>query len=147
MSDRVRRGERQERYTRTRRPASGGVGSKALALVLGVAFVGAVGVAAFQVFRSTTDKDVVGTLMGYSIVDDSTMSIEFTVARDNPAAAAVCIIRARSQDGSETGRREVYIAPSPNVTVHVTAEVRTSQPPAVGALYGCGSEVPGYLQR
>jgi hypothetical protein len=29
--------------------------------------------------------------------------------------------------------------------VQVTTQVKTSRPPVVGDVYGCGTEVPGYL--
>jgi hypothetical protein len=58
----------------------------------------------------------------------------------------VCILRARSLDGSETGRREVLVPPSSQATVQVTALVKTSKPPAMGDVYGCGTDVPAYLR-
>jgi Domain of unknown function (DUF4307) len=55
-------------------------------------------------------------------------------------------VRVRTKDGSETGRREVLVAPSAEKTVHVTTVVKSSKPPVVGDIYGCGTEVPGYLR-
>ena len=43
-------------------------------------------------------------------------------------------------------RREVLVAPSTQTTVQVTAIVKSSKPPAVGGIYGCGTDVPGYLR-
>ena len=57
----------------------------------------------------------------------------------------VCIVRARSIDGSETGRREVLVPPSTQKTVQVTTAVKSSRPPVVGDVYGCGTDVPTYL--
>jgi hypothetical protein len=57
----------------------------------------------------------------------------------------VCIVRARSIDGSETGRREVLVPPSSQATVQVTTTVKSSRPPVVGDVYGCGTHVPSYL--
>ncbi|WP_305094272.1 DUF4307 domain-containing protein [Prescottella sp. R16] len=91
-------------------------------------------------------KDVEGKQISFDIVGDRTMNIQFTVTRQDPEQAAVCIVRTRSKDGSETGRREVYIAPSPSQTVEITAPVKASQPPAMGDLYGCSSQVPEYLR-
>lgn len=106
-----------------------------LILGLGVAYVG---------YLKFAVKPIEGTQLSFDIVDDSTMSIRFSVTRADPSEPAVCIIRARSRDGSETGRREVYIAPSSG-TVDLTSEVRTSSAPAVGDVYGCSLDVPGYL--
>jgi hypothetical protein len=57
-----------------------------------------------------------------------------------------CIVRARSKDGSETGRREVLIPPSDSPTVQVTTIVKSFQPPTIGDVYGCGTDVPSYLR-
>jgi hypothetical protein len=54
-------------------------------------------------------------------------------------------VRARSLDGSETGRRELLVGPSDQATVQVTTEVKTSKPPVLGDVYGCGTDIPAYL--
>jgi hypothetical protein len=89
--------------------------------------------------------DVKGELGGYQLVDDETVQVTITVTRDDPSRPVVCIVRARSIDGSETGRREVLVAPSTQKTVQVTTVVKASRPPVVGDVYGCGTDVPSYL--
>jgi hypothetical protein len=71
--------------------------------------------------------------------------VTITVTRDDPSRPVVCIVRARSIDGSETGRREVLVPPSSQKTVQVTTAVKASRPPVVGDVYGCGTDVPSYL--
>ena len=90
--------------------------------------------------------DVEATALTFDLVDDSTVSITFSVARPDPQQDVVCIIRARSRDGSETGRRELLVPGSAEREVTVTSIVRTSQPPAVGDVYGCSTNVPEYLR-
>jgi hypothetical protein len=89
--------------------------------------------------------EVKGELGGYHLVDDETAQVTITVTRDDPSRPVVCIVRARSIDGSETGRREVLVAPSTQKTVQVTTIVKSSKPPVVGDVYGCGTDVPSYL--
>jgi hypothetical protein len=89
--------------------------------------------------------EVKGELGGYQLVDDETVQVTITVTRDDPSRPVVCIVRARSIDGSETGRREVLVAPSTQKTVQVTTKVKASRPPVVGDVYGCGTDVPSYL--
>jgi hypothetical protein len=89
--------------------------------------------------------EVKGELGGYLLVDDETVQVTVTVTRDNPSQPVVCIVRARSIDGSETGRREVLVPPSAQKTLQVTTVVKTSKPPVVGDVYGCGTDVPSYL--
>lgn len=103
---------------------------------IGIAYIG---------YVKFTVKDVDGKQVAFDIVDNETMNIQFTVTRDDPSRPAVCIIRVRSKNGSETGRREVYVPPSGSQTVEITAPVHASEPPAVGDLYGCSLDVPDYL--
>ena len=86
-----------------------------------------------------------GTLAGYRLIDPETVEVTITVNRANPSQPAVCIVRARSKDGSETGRRELLVAPSSDKSVQVTTLVKTSRPPVMGDVYGCGLDVPSYL--
>lgn len=89
--------------------------------------------------------EVEGELGGYQLIDDETVSVTITVTREDPSQPAVCIVRARAIDGGETGRREVLVPASTEKTVQVTTSVKTSKPPVVGDVYGCGTEVPSYL--
>jgi Domain of unknown function (DUF4307) len=91
-------------------------------------------------------SDVTGTLAGYRVIDDETVSVTISVTRSDPSRPVDCIVRARAKDGSETGRREVLIPPSRAATVEVTTIVKSSRPPVIGDIYGCGTDVPGYLR-
>ncbi|MGH3933697.1 MAG: DUF4307 domain-containing protein [Pseudonocardiaceae bacterium] len=72
------------------------------------------------------------------------VELRFTVVRDDPSRPAVCIVRARSRDGQETGRKEIYVPPAAGSIV-LTTVVRTSQPPVTADVYGCSLTVPSYL--
>jgi len=127
---------RQRLSRRTRRWIA--IGLTVLVLVAGVV----IAVIASQRFGA---GDVKGELGGYQIVDDETVEVTISVTRDDPSRPVVCIVRARSIDGSETGRREVLVPPSTQTTVQVTTIVKASRPPVVGDVYGCGTDVPSYL--
>ena len=109
-----------------------------LIVVVGVAI-------AFVGFQRLGTGDVEGTLGGYRLIDEGTAEVTISVTRKDPSRPVVCIVRARSIDGSETGRREVLVPPSSRATVQVTTIVKTSRPPVVGDVYGCGTDVPAYL--
>ena len=116
-----------------------------IAIGLGV-LVLAVGVAiAVIASQRLGTGEVKGELGGYQLVDEQTVQVTITVTRDDPSRPVACIVRARSIDGSETGRREVLVGPSTQKTVQVTTVVKTSKPPVVGDVYGCGTDVPSYL--
>jgi Domain of unknown function (DUF4307) len=88
---------------------------------------------------------VKGELGGYRLVDEQTVDVTISVTRDDPSQPVACIVRARSIDGSETGRREVLVPPSAESTVQVTTLVAGGRKPVVGDIYGCGTDVPEYL--
>jgi hypothetical protein len=114
------------------------VGLGALVVAVGI------GIAVIASQRLGTGE-VKGELGGYQLVDDETVQVTITVTRDDPSRPVVCIVRARSIDGSETGRREVLVPPSTQKTVQVRTVVKSSRPPVVGDVYGCGTDVPSYL--
>jgi hypothetical protein len=126
---------RQRLTRRQRRLIAGGL--TALVLVAGVT----IAIIVSGRFGSPTE----GELSGYRLIDDQTVEVTISVTREDPARPAVCIVRARSIDGSETGRREVLVPPSAQKTVQVTAVVKSNRPPVVGDVYGCGTDVPPYL--
>lgn len=102
----------------------------------------AIALVAFQRFGT---GDVKGELGGYRLIDDESVLVTVTVTRSDPSVPAVCIVRARSIDGSETGRREILVPPSTATSVVIDAVVKSTKPPVVGDIYGCGIDVPPYL--
>ncbi|CAN5481376.1 DUF4307 domain-containing protein [soil metagenome] len=132
----------ESRYGRQKLSRSSG---RAIAIALAVLVV-ALGVAiAFVGYQRLGTSEVEGELAGYRLLDQQTVEVTITVTRSDPSRPSVCIVRGRSKDGSETGRREILIPASEAATVQVTAVVKTSRPPVIGDVYGCGTEVPGYL--
>jgi hypothetical protein len=127
---------RQRLSRRSRRRLAIGVGVLILGVGVVVAFVG---------FQRLGTADVKGELGSYRLLDPSTAEVTITVTRKDPSRPVVCIVRARSIDGSEVGRREILVAPSARESIQVTAIVKTSKPPVVGDVYGCGTDVPAYL--
>jgi len=127
---------RQKLSRRTRRRLAIGLFVLILAIGVVVAIVG---------FQRLGTGDVKGELGGYRLIDDGTAEVTSSVTRKDPSRPVVCIVRARSIDGGETGRREVLVPPSSAATVQVTAIVKTSQRPVMGDVYGCGTDVPAYL--
>ncbi|GFG55470.1 membrane protein [Mycolicibacterium agri] len=89
--------------------------------------------------------DVKGELGAFEVVDDETLTVTMKVTRADPSRPVVCIARARSADGAETGRRELLVPPSSQATVNVTTTVKSTKPPVAGDVYGCGTDVPPYL--
>jgi hypothetical protein len=132
----------QSRYGRRR----GSRLSKRWFIALSAA-VAAAGVAlALIAYQRLGRGDVEGTLAGYQLIDSQTVSVTISVTRKDPSRPVDCIVRVRAKDGSETGRREVLVPPSKEATVQVTTVLKSSKPAVVGDIYGCGTDVPGYLR-
>lgn len=127
---------RQRLSRRSRRRVAIALAVLAVALALVAAVIG---------YQRLGTGDVEGTLAGYRLIDDHTAEVTISVTRADPSRPVVCIVRARSLDGSETGRRELLVGPADQATVQVTTEVKTSKPPVLGDVYGCGTDVPEYL--
>ena len=109
--------------------------------------VGAVGIVVAVIgYQRLGRSDVDGRLAGYRLIDGHTVSVTISVTRKDPSRPVDCIVRVRAKDGSEAGRREVLVAPSTQATVQVTTIVKSSKPAVVGDIYGCGTDVPGYLR-
>jgi hypothetical protein len=127
---------RQRLSSRSRRRLA--IGLTVLVLAAGVAI-------AIVASQRLGTGDVQGELGGYQLVDDETLSVTIKITRADPSRPAVCIVRARAIDGSETGRREVLVPPSSQDTVNLTTIVKSTRPPVIGDVYGCGTDVPPYL--
>ncbi|MEB3021229.1 DUF4307 domain-containing protein [[Mycobacterium] crassicus] len=117
-----------------------------LAITLAALAIATAAALAVVGYQRLTTSDVKGDLYGYEVIDDQTVSVTINVTRPDPSRPVVCIVRVRTGDGSETGRRELLIPPSESATVQVTTIVKSSQPPVMGDVYGCGTDVPSYLQ-
>ncbi|AKK26361.1 DUF4307 domain-containing protein [Mycobacterium sp. EPa45] len=132
----------ESRYGRTRlAPAA----RRRVAFALGVLVLAAGVVLALIAYQRFEGNDVEGKIAAYQVTDDHTVSVTISVTRKDPSQPAHCIVRVRSHDGAETGRREILVPPSSEETVQVTTVVKSYKRPFVGDIYGCGNDVPGYL--
>ncbi|GAB3132891.1 DUF4307 domain-containing protein [Tsukamurella serpentis] len=111
-----------------------------------VVVVAGVGIA-WLGYQKFARKPVTGTAAGYEVVSDSTVEVQVSVTRTDPSQPVSCIIYAKDRAANEIGRREFYVPPSTEPIVVVTSEVRTTEPAAVGDVFGCGTDVPAYLDR
>jgi len=116
-----------------------------VAFALGVLVLAAGVVLALIAYQRFEGNDVEGTIASYEVVDNQTVSVTISVTRKDPSQPAHCIVRVRSHDGDETGRREILVPPAQQATVQVTTFVKSYKRPFVGDIYGCGNDVPGYL--
>ncbi len=116
-----------------------------LVVILSLVIVAAGVALALVAYQRLGTSEVKGELGGYQLVDAATVQVTISVTREDPSRPAVCIVRAKSIDGAETGRREILVPPSAQATVQVTTMVKSTRRPVVGDVYGCGTDVPSYL--
>lgn len=103
-------------------------------------------VLAVVAYRNLGSKPVEGQQTAFAVLGDDRVKISFEVRRDHPEKPADCIVRARSQDGDESGRKEVYVPPD-GVVTNLSTVLRTSKRPVTGEVYGCSYQVPSYLSK
>ncbi|MFL6122763.1 DUF4307 domain-containing protein [Actinophytocola sp.] len=111
------------------------VGAIALVVSAFVAWIGYVNFGTAPIETQTTS---------YANLPNNQMKMTFEVTRDTPGRPAVCIVRARVLDGSEGGRKEVYIPPAQGATT-VTTVITSSGEPVTADVFGCSYQVPIYL--
>jgi hypothetical protein len=133
----------EARYGRSRLSR---VSRRRVVIALAVLVVAAGTAVAVIGYQRLGTSDVAGSLAGYQVIDNETASVTISVTRSDPSRPVDCIVRVRSKGGSETGRREVLVPPSDQATVQVTTTVKSSEPPVMADIYGCGTDVPGYLR-
>jgi hypothetical protein len=128
------------------RPRLSGRSRRRVVVALAALVVAAGAAVAVVGYQRLGSSDVTGSLAGYQVIDNETASVTISVTRSDPSRPVDCIVRVRSKDGSETGRREVLVPSSGQETVQLTTTVKSSKPPAMADIYGCGPDVPGYLR-
>lgn len=131
------------RYPDTKDPAK----TLRILKIGGVAVVVVGVLLAWLAYSKFSDQAVKGEAAGYELISDTTVGVQISITRKNPSDPATCIITAKNRAGDEIGRREVLIKPGVQTVQVISSEVRTTEKPAVGDVFGCGAEIPDYLDR
>lgn len=113
--------------------------------LLGV-FIVAGGVVAYLGYENLGATPIDAEVSTYHVVNDHQVDVTFTVTRDHPERAADCILDAPASDGSEVGRREVYVPAGENVGT-LSTSLQTDKRATTAEFYGCSYQVPGYLAK
>ncbi|GAA3060602.1 DUF4307 domain-containing protein [Actinokineospora globicatena] len=118
--------------------------SKRTAVVLVVLGLAAGIVVAFLGYQNLGTAPIEAERTAFNGEPGNRMRMTFDVTRTTPERAAVCVVRVRGIDGSETGRKEVYIAPGQD-SVRMTTTIASSGEPVTADVFGCSYQVPAYL--
>lgn len=100
--------------------------------------------AAFLAYRNLGAAPISTERAAFANLPGDRMRFTFDVTRRTPEQAAVCVVRVRTRDGVEGGRREVYIAPGAD-RVRVETIIRSTSEPVTADVFGCSYQVPAYL--
>lgn len=111
------------------------VGAIALVVSGVVAWIGYVNFGTAPIETQTTN---------FANLPNNQMKMTFDITRDTPERPAVCIVRVRVLDGSEGGRKEVYIPPGKS-SVSISTIITSSGEPVTADVFGCSYQVPAYL--
>lgn len=112
-------------------------------LLYAVVFAVLVGVSVVA-YRNLGSKPIEGKQVAFRTIDDQSVGVTVELQRQQPDRPAECVVRARSYDGQEVGRKEVLMPPSDGTTRQNTV-LRTSARAVVGEVYGCTYAVPPYM--
>jgi len=110
------------------------------------AFILAGCVVAYFYYENFAATPIDAQVSTYQVVNDHQINVTFTVTRDHPDQAADCILDAPAADGSEAGRREVYI-PAGGSGGTLSTELQTDERATTAEFYGCSYQVPAYLTK
>ncbi|WP_436787614.1 DUF4307 domain-containing protein [Yinghuangia sp. YIM S10712] len=82
------------------------------------------------------NRDVTASIPSFEVTSDRTVEAHIEVRKDKDDTA-VCILRSRSEDGTEVGRKEVRIPAADSKTVTVVEVLQTIARPNTAELDGC----------
>ncbi|HEY9391080.1 MAG TPA: DUF4307 domain-containing protein [Mycobacteriales bacterium] len=105
-----------------------------LAVLVVVVLAAGLGVAV-TAYHNLGGPGVSATVTAFTTTSEY-VDITFVVHRDEPGNPAICLVRARSDDGAEVGRAEVAVATEERQTT-LTYRLATSDRPVTGEVLGC----------
>ena len=114
------------------------LGQRTLAVTLSVLFVALLAAIVFALYDRYGNTDVGFRELGYTVVSDREVDVVFEVRRPD-GAQSTCVVRARDEDGAETGRETVEIAPDADGRdlVRVTHRLATEARAVTGEVERC----------
>lgn len=100
------------------------------------------GLIGFVTYYNLGPKPIEADSVSYQRLTEHSMEMTVRVDRDEPGRASVCVVRVRSFNGLETGRKEVLFAAGRS---SVRTVVQSTRPPVTASVVGCSYNVPSYL--
>lgn len=117
---------------------------------MAIAAILLVGFMIFAVARVVSEQSatpISADFISQERVDQDTSRLWIDVTRDNPDAAAYCIVIAVDYEHSEIGRREVVFPAGGEELSRVAVDMPVSGDLASGRVYGCSENIPAYMDE
>jgi hypothetical protein len=118
--------------------------SRRATVIFAVLGVSVGGLVAYIASENLGTAPIEAERISFDDLPDNRMQLVFEVKRQTPERAAVCIVRTRGIDGTEGGRKEVYVGPGAS-SVRLTTVISSSSEPVTADVFGCSYQVPAYL--
>lgn len=113
-------------------------------VLIAVPLVLVLGPLTYLAYENLANDPIEADRTSFRELPDHSMELNMQVRRDEPDRAAVCIVRTRSVDGLETGRREVFVPPGKS---QLETVVKGTSKPVTASIVGCDYDVPGYMSK
>jgi uncharacterized protein (DUF58 family) len=125
----------RDRYGR-KTPRSGGRGSDRNMRIAFVVFLVLLVSGTVWIGLDNANRDVRASIPSFKVTSDRSVEVQVEVVKDK-TKEAVCVLRSRSEDGAEVGRKEVRIPAADSRTTTVTEVLQTTARPNTAELDGC----------
>jgi hypothetical protein len=115
--------------------------ARALAVVLGLLFVGLVIAVATTLYSRYGQQQVRAQTVGFSVLSDDEVRVDLEVRKDE-GVPAYCYVRARGADGAEVGREAVTVdaTGTRGEVVRLSHVLTTSELAVTGEVGRCSAE-------
>ena len=90
----------------------------------------------YLLFARHSSRSASGSVVGYTVLSDSSVEVRFDVRRPT-GRAAVCVVRARDAQGRQVGTADVPVPATPAGTVRVERVLATDSRASTGEVDRC----------
>lgn len=132
------------RYGPSKKPRRGRSHPRLRKVLIVVPLVLVLGLLTYVAYDKLSNDSIKADRTSFQETSDHAMKLSMQVSRDDPDRAGVCVVRTRSKDGLETGRREVLVPPGKS---QLDTVIEGTAKPVTASIVGCQYDVPSYMSE
>lgn len=106
----------------------------------------AICVISLLIVQKYTKKELTVNVNGYEVINNTGITLNFSLARKDPNKKYRCILRARNYKNYEIGRRELLIPANGINNLNVRVDIPTNSTAFIADVVECSGYIPNYLQ-